>query len=174
MVEIRTEDPSPSNRAVPSADGSRDDESEEESSVLQALSSEQLARRPSFKSVSLFHTSACTCFTIELLSCLTCILCVCVCVCVLRRILDDLSSADVILKGSSDPLAAAAAATLQAQHVRRDHSFVHSQCTTTQAVAALICPPICALYHHCLHICLFDWYGPSGVLPAQSGLSPLS
>ena len=34
-----------------------------------------------------------------------------------RRILDDLSSADASLKASADPLALAAAATLQAQQV---------------------------------------------------------
>lgn len=61
-----------------------DESSDEEEPRLQALSSEQLARRASFK-----------------------------------RILDDLSSADQALKSGGsgmDPIAAAAAATLQAQH----------------------------------------------------------
>lgn len=67
----------------PSVESKDDDDDDEEPSVLEALSDDQLARRPSFK-----------------------------------KILDDLSSAGANLQKtniSSDPLSAAAVATLQAQ-----------------------------------------------------------
>jgi hypothetical protein len=79
-VEITTEESSQPMGGATSSTSSAGDR-EEDDETLPTLSSEQLARRPSFK-----------------------------------RILDDLSSADATLKAAgTDPLALAAAATLQAQ-----------------------------------------------------------
>lgn len=50
----------------------------------------------------------------------------CMCVLFYRKILDDLSSADAALhKNSSDPMSAAAAATLQAHQIQVCYLFIH-------------------------------------------------
>jgi hypothetical protein len=93
-VEITTEESSQPMGGATSSTSSAGDR-EEDDETLPTLSSEQLARRPSFK-----------------------------------RILDDLSSADATLKAAgTDPLALAAAATLQAQQV---HVQVQCTCIHTQ------------------------------------------
>jgi hypothetical protein len=85
-VEITTEESSQTIGGATSSTSSTGD-IEEDDEDLPTLSSEQLARRPSFK-----------------------------------RILDDLSSADATLKAAgTDPLALAAAATLQAQQAAALH-----------------------------------------------------